>query len=82
MDVSLAKLPVADFGPFFGYIFKSSINSGVVAMIGGLIIVPIVSLFTKKPDPAVVEDAFSSYEKTITVKVSESLGDDEEAEEK
>lgn len=78
MVVSLAKLPVADFGPFFGYIFKSSINSGVVAMIGGLIIVPIVSLFTKKPDPAVVEDAFSSYEKTITVKVSESLGDDEE----
>ena len=80
MVVSLAKLPVADFGPFFGYIFKSSINSGVVAMIGGLIIVPIVSLFTKKPDPAVVEDAFSSYEKTITVKVSESLGDDEEEE--
>ncbi len=78
MVVSLAKLPVADFGPIFGYIFKSSINSGVVAMIGGLIIVPIVSLFTKKPDPAVVEDAFSSYEKTITVKVSESLGDDEE----
>ena len=80
MVVSLAKLPVADFGPFFGYIFKSSINSGVVAMIGGLIIVPIVSLFTKKPDPAVVEDAFPSYEKTITVKVSESLGDDEEEE--
>ena len=78
MVVSLAKLPVADFGPIFGYIFKSSINSGVVAMIGGLIIVPIVSLFTKKPDPAVVEDAFSSYEKTITVKVRESLGDDEE----
>jgi SSS family solute:Na+ symporter len=61
-----------------GYIFKSSINSGVVAMVGGLLIVPLISLFTKKPDPAVVNDAFSSYEKTITVKAKDSLNYDEE----
>ena len=78
MVVSLAKISVAGWGPIFGYIFKSSINSGVVAMVGGLLIVPLISLFTKKPDPAVVNDAFSSYEKTITVKAKDSLNYDEE----
>lgn len=78
MVVTLAKLPVADFGPFFGYIFKSSINSGVVAMVGGLIIVPLVSLITKKPDENVIAEAFRSYDKTIVVKAKDSLGDDEE----
>ena len=82
MVVTLAKLPVADFGPFFGYIFKSSINSGVVAMVGGLVIVPIVSLFTKKPDEKVIAEAFHSYDKTIVVKAKDSLGDDEEEEKK
>jgi SSS family solute:Na+ symporter len=82
MVVTLAKLPVADFGPFFGYIFKSSINSGVVAMVGGLVIVPIVSLFTKKPDEKVITEAFHSYDKTIVVKAKDSLGDDEEEEKK
>ena len=83
MIVSLVpSINASDFGPFFGYIFKSSINSGVVAMVGGLFIVPIVSAFTKKPDAKIVDDAFASYERTITVKVSESLGDEEEAEEK
>lgn len=81
MVISLGKIPVDGWGPFFGYIFKSSINSGVVAMVGGLIIVPIVSLFTKKPDASIVDDAFSSYEKTITVKAKDSLGDEEETEE-
>jgi SSS family solute:Na+ symporter len=78
MVVSLAKLPVADFGPVFGYIFKSSINSGVVAMVGGLVIVPLVSLITKKPDEKTINEAFSSYEKTIVVKAKDSLGEDEE----
>ena len=73
MVVTLAKLPVADFGPFFGYIFKSSINSGVVAMVGGLVIVPIVSLFTKKPDEKVIAEAFHSYDKTIVVKAKTVL---------
>ena len=82
MVVSLAKIPVANFGPFFGYIFKSSINSGVVAMVGGLVIVPLVSLITKKPDDSVVNEAFSSYERTIVVKAKDSLGEDDAAEEK
>lgn len=47
----------------FPVLLQSPINSGALAMIAGLIIVPVVSLFTKKPDDALVEDAFSAYEK-------------------
>ena len=46
--VSLCGIDVTGWGTVFGYIFKSSINSGVVAMVGGLIIVPVISLITKK----------------------------------
>ena len=78
MAVSLAGINVSGWGPVLGYIFKSSINSGVVAMVGGLVIVPIVSLFTKKPDAKIVEEAFASYDKTIMVKVRDSLPVEEE----
>ena len=79
MIVSLVpSIDPASFGPFFGYIFKSSINSGVVAMLGGLVIVPLVSLITKKPEESIVNSAFSSYERTITVKAKDSLDYDEE----
>ena len=51
----------------FPAMMQSPINCGAVAMVGGLIIVPIVSLFTKKPDQKKVEEAFSCYEETVTV---------------
>ena len=54
---------------------KSSINMGVIAMLGGLIIVPIVSLLTKKPDEKQVDEIFSCYDKTVTVSAKESLGE-------
>lgn len=41
----------------------SPINAGAFAMIVSLIIVPVVSKFTKAPSAEVVEDAFSSIEK-------------------
>ncbi|MBQ2031972.1 MAG: sodium:solute symporter, partial [Lachnospiraceae bacterium] len=52
-----------------GYIFKSSINSGVVSMVGGLILVPIVSLITKKPDAAKVDAMFACYDQKVTTEV-------------
>ena len=55
---------------------QSPINSGVVAMLAGFVIVPVVSLFTKAPDRALVDDAFSCYDKKVLVPVRESLGDD------
>ena len=45
--VSLAGIKFAS--PFFGYIFASSVRSGAMAMIVGLIIVPIVSLLSRLP---------------------------------
>ena len=55
------------------YIFKSSINSGVIAMVGGLIIVPIVSLFTKKPEKKVVDNMFSCFEEKVEVAKKQAL---------
>lgn len=67
MFITLGGVNVSGWGPVLGYIFKSSINSGVIAMVGGLIIVPIVSQFTKKQDKAVVDDMFVCYNKKVQV---------------
>lgn len=48
---------------FLHFIFKNSLYTGVVAMIGGLIIVPIVSLLTKKSIPENTDEIFSCYNK-------------------
>mgnify|MGYP007033143203 CR=1 FL=1 len=44
------------------------------AMLAGLIIVPVVSLFTKKPDAALIENTFACYDKTSTVTQKTALG--------
>ncbi|MBP0977293.1 MAG: sodium:solute symporter, partial [Oscillospiraceae bacterium] len=41
----------------------SPINAGAIAMIAGLIIVPIVSSFTKNSDQAELDKAFECYSK-------------------
>ena len=59
----------------FPAVLQSPINAGAFCMIAGLIIVPVVSLFTPKPDKALVEDAFSCYEEKVLVPKSRALGD-------
>ncbi len=59
----------------FPAIMQSPINCGVVAMIGGLIIVPIVSLITPKQDKSKTDEMFSCYNKEVTVQSKESLGE-------
>ncbi|MBR3932674.1 MAG: sodium:solute symporter [Clostridia bacterium] len=59
----------------FPVILQSPINSGVIAMLAGFIIVPVVSLFTKKPDKALVDETFECYNETVTVSKKQSLGD-------
>ena len=73
--VTLGGVDVSAWGPVLGYIFKSSINSGVVAMVGGLIIVPIVSLCTKKMDTAFVDEIFECYEAKHEVSQKTALND-------
>ncbi len=63
------------FRPMFPAIMQSPINSGAIAMLAGLVIVPVVSLFTKKPDKELVDEAFACYEKKTQVSQKTSLGD-------
>lgn len=60
---------------FFPSVLQSSINCGAFAMLSGLVIVPVVSLFTKKPDTAMVEEAFACYEKKTPVSQKKALSD-------
>ena len=46
----------------------------VFAMVGGLVLVPIVSLLTHGSKPADVEEKFSCYDQTKTVGITDSLG--------
>ena len=62
-------------GSVLAFVFTNSLYSGVFAMVGGLIIVPIVSLITKKSKPANVEEIFVCYNDTKTVEITDSLGD-------
>ena len=61
----------------FPAILQSPINAGAFCMIAGLIIVPVVSLVTPKPDRALVDDVFSCYERKVLVTVKDSIGDQE-----
>ena len=62
------------FKESFPEIMRSPINCGAIAMIAGLIIVPVVSIFTKKPDKDLVDNAFACYEKEATVSQKTALG--------
>ena len=61
-------------GSHFPALLQSPINCGAFAMLAGLIIVPVVSLFTKKPDTALIENTFACYDKTNTVTQKTALG--------
>ena len=55
-------------------IIRSPINCGVVAMLAGFVIVPLVSFFSKAPDRRFVDKLFSCYEKTRQVAAKSDLG--------
>lgn len=61
-------------GGVLGFVFKNSLYSGVFAMVGGLILVPIVSAFTQKTLPSNIEDKFSCYEVQVITNKKDSLG--------
>ena len=60
--------------PMFPAIMQSPINAGAIAMLAGLIIVPIVSAITPAPNKKLVDDAFTCYDKETTVPISVALG--------
>lgn len=63
--VSRESLPV---------IIQSPINCGAIAMLAGLVIVPVVSLLTPKPDQNFIDEIFACYEKDTTVAQKTALG--------
>ena len=69
---------LADISPLkasFPALLVSPINCGAFCMIAGLVIVPVVSLITAKPEKQLVDNAFSCYEEKVTVRKSQALGD-------
>ncbi len=60
--------------PSLPAIIQSPINCGAIAMLAGLVIVPVVSLVTPKLDKKFTDEIFSCYEKDTTVPQRTALG--------
>ena len=63
------------FRSSFPTLLQSPINAGAFCMIAGLVIIPVISLFTPKPDRTVVDDAFACYDEKVLVPQSAALGE-------
>lgn len=64
---------------FISPFFSSPINAGVLAMLLGLVVVPVVSFFSKVRERAEVEKMFTCYNHEVVVRASTSLSDEKEA---
>lgn len=64
-------------GSRFPAILQSPINAGAFCMLAGLVIVPVVSLITPKPDRQLVDEAFSCYDQKVLVRQRQALGERE-----
>ena len=71
--ISIGLFSVAEI-PVLSFVFKNSLYSGVIAMVGGLVIVPLVSLLTRRTAPADVEAKFACYNDSKTVGITDNLG--------
>lgn len=60
---------------FFHFVFQNSLYTGVVAMLCGLVIVPVVSLCTQKRKPENTDAIFDCYNVEVKVKATSALGD-------
>ena len=52
---------------------QSPINCGAFTMLAGFVIVPIVSLITKKPEKEFLDDTFSCYDREVTASAKDHL---------
>ena len=65
------------FGSSFPALLQSPINAGAFCMVAGLVLVPLVSLVTPRPDQALVDGAFACYDRRVLVPQREALGEAE-----
>ena len=70
--VMLANIMCKDLFPV---LLRSPINAGVFCMLAGLVIVPVVSLFTKAPKKEYLDQVFSCYDKKVVVPVTDAIGE-------
>ena len=63
------------FRSAFPAILQSPINCGAFAMVAGLVIVPLVSLVTKKPPKEEIDASFACYEQKKSIAAKTALGD-------
>ena len=63
---------------FISPYFTSPINAGMLAMLLGLVIVPMVSFCSRLKQKAEVEEMFGCYDNTVTVRAAEALAEESE----
>ena len=59
--------------PMLAYFCGSSINAGMLAMVVGLVLGPVVSLVSKRSRPDNTEELFSCYDRMVEVPVGTAL---------
>lgn len=69
--VMLANIVVKDWFPVW---LQSPINAGAFCMLAGLVLVPVVSLLTPRPDRELVSYVFSCYDRKAEVTAKDSIG--------
>ena len=62
----IAGIGITVSNMFIGYI-ESSINAGAVAMVAGLIVVPVVSFITPRMKRETVDEIFTCYDEKVTI---------------
>ena len=63
---------------FISPYFTSPINAGMLAMLLGLVVVPVVSLCSRQNRKAEVDEMFSCYSNTVTVRATDALSEEAE----
>ena len=74
--MTLAMLINLGVMPNFLGALNNPIYAGAFCMLAGLVIVPLVSLVTPRPDQKTVDFAFSAYDRKVVVPAREALGDE------
>ena len=65
------------FKSAFPAVLQSPINCGAFAMLGGMVIVPIVSALTRRPDKDQIDAIFSCYDKKVMAPIKDVLSSEE-----
>ena len=75
LSMLVSRGVLAPLSGVLGVIFNNSLYSGVFAMLGGLVIVPAVSLCTQKHKPQNTDALFACYETETVVSAKSSLNE-------